>query len=430
MYAIVSAEPILQMTFMEYQHSRLANGLQVISSYYPDMPLTVVTLHTKAGSRYEQPNEFGYAHFAEHITFDGTTRFPSREVMGIEIDRLGAYANAFTSKEVVRWYVQAGSGLAEDMFVLLSDMVRHSLMTAESIVHEQQVIQQEIAHDADDPQRVLYNQSFAALFGPHPLGHSVTGDAAAVASATPEAVRQYYERWVVPTDNALVVVGSLTHKQVIALAQKYFGDWSGKKVPTPPTPVVQSLHPGVHYVPFKTQRTLFSLQYFTIATDERQQSVWELIAMFLAQGRSSLLVKKLRAELGLVYGLGGNHNVFLETGLLGIRSSSTKPREAIAALRSTMVKAAEEFTPEAFEYTRERAKNAAWQVYSSQLQEADFLGGEALRTDKLTTPTDWQKALAAVTYEEVRTTMEQFLTPEKGYLTIVGPEPVELITNE
>gem|GEM_PF-1848571 len=411
---------------MEYKHSRLANGLQVISSYYPGMPLTAVTLYTDAGSRYEQPHEFGYAHFAEHITFDGTTRFPSREAMGIEIDRLGAYANASTGKETVCWCVQAGSGLAEDIFVLLSDMVCHSLITAESITHEQQVIQQEIARAADGPQRVLYDQTFATIFANHPLGHVTLGDPAIVAAATPEAVRQYYERWVVPTDNALVVVGALSHEQVIALAEKYFGDWEAKKAPTPFCPIIKAVHAGVHYAPFKSQRTLFSLDYFTQANNQKQQSIWDLIAMFLVQGKSSLLRNKLRTELGLVYESGGYHSIFLDTGLLKIWASSTKPREAIAALRATMAKAVEALTPEAFGRTRERAQNAAYRVYNSQLQEADFLGNQALLTKGLVTPVDRQKALAAVTYEEVRATMKQFLAPEKGYLTIVGPEPVEV----
>lgn len=411
---------------MEYKHSRLANGLQIISSYYPTMPLTAVTLYTEAGSRYEQVHEFGYAHFAEHITFDGTIRFPSREAMGIEIDRLGAYANAFTGKEIIRWYIQAGSALVKDVFVLLSDMVRHSLMTTESISHEQQVIQQEIIRAADDPQRVLSEQSFATLFDGHPLGHSVLGDAAIVSASTSEAVRQYYERWVVPTDNALVVVGSLTHEQVMALAQKYFGDWSTKTVPISPQSIIQPNHHGVHYAPFKSQRTLFTLHYLTQANTEKQQSIWDLIAMFFAKGRSSLLYKKLRAELGLVYEISGNHRVFIGTGLFEIRSSSTKPREAIAALRSTVAMAVAEFTPEVFEHISERAQNAAYQVYSSQLQEADFLGTQALLTKSLVTPIDRQKALAMVTYEEVKATMEQFLTLEKGYLTIVGPEMVEV----
>ncbi|MEK7139443.1 MAG: pitrilysin family protein [Patescibacteria group bacterium] len=413
------------MDHIAYEHSLLNNGLQVISSYHPAAPVTTVTCHVAAGSRYERPDEFGYAHFAEHLTFDGTKRFPSRLAVGEEIDRLGALANAYTGKESIWWHVQAPSSLAEDSVALLAEMLCHSKFDVEAISHERQVISQEISRAEDDPMWILYKQMLAQVFGAHPLGHWPLGDPTVVASATPERVVAYYQRRVGPKNSVITVVGSLNHEQVVALVGKYFGQWNDLSDERQMVVPLETTRPGRNHLAFTAQRTCFSLTYLLPSSTERERSIGEVLVAWLAQGRSSMMWKKLRTTLGLTYDPNGSYTPFKEIGAIQLSGSSTQPTACLTALTDMMINPAPLLTAEEFQHTVQRLINKTWQqVYGTQLGEANFLGSEALLADELVTPDDWRSALAAVTYEETIATMRQFLKPAQGYLTVVGPEAV------
>src|SRR5829696_5733610 len=92
-----------------FQRELLPNGLRLLSAPMPQVQSVACFIMLAAGSRYETPATSGIAHFAEHMFFKGTESRPTAQIIGNELDGIGAEFNAFTGKEYTGYYVKCAA---------------------------------------------------------------------------------------------------------------------------------------------------------------------------------------------------------------------------------------------------------------------------------------------------------------------------------
>ena len=135
---------------MTVQLTRLANGLRVVTEHMPGLKSASVGVWVTVGCRHEAAHQNGIAHFLEHMAFKGTHRRSALQIAE-EIENVGGYINAYTSREMTAYYARV---LAEDVpraVDVITDIVLNPIFDAQEIETERGVILQEIGQSHDTP---------------------------------------------------------------------------------------------------------------------------------------------------------------------------------------------------------------------------------------------------------------------------------------
>ena len=185
---------------MKYNTYTLSNGLRVI--HLPSAsPVGFCGYEIAGGTRNEEPGEEGLAHFVEHVTFKGTERRRSMQILNT-LERVGGDLNAFTQKEDTVYYAAILKEHLPKAVDVLTDIVFHSIYPQTEIDKEVEVICDEIESYNDSPAELIYDDFENILFEGHPLGHNILGTAERVRRFTTEDALRFARKYYRP-DNAI-----------------------------------------------------------------------------------------------------------------------------------------------------------------------------------------------------------------------------------
>src|SRR5438067_3285632 len=198
---------------MQFHHTVLDNGLQVIAELNDQARSVASGFFVKTGSRDESPEVAGVSHFLEHMVFKGT---PRRDALAVnrDFDRVGAKHNAQTSEEDTFYHVTCLPEYLPPAFEVLSDILRPTLRS-DDFETEKQVIIEEIRMYLDNPMSVAYEASKTAHFGAHPLGQSILGTVESIGGLKVERMREYFGRRYSPANIVLAFAGKTESDRVV-----------------------------------------------------------------------------------------------------------------------------------------------------------------------------------------------------------------------
>jgi predicted Zn-dependent peptidase len=210
---------------------RLDNGLRVVIEPMHDVSSAAAGFMARAGSRDEPAEWAGVSHFLEHMCFKGTRKRPWRQIT-IDFDNMGAYYNAFTSREHTFYFGWVRRADIDAQIELLSDMVRPTLPQAEFDM-EKKVVLEEIAMSDDDLDRHMYDTLHEKVFAGHPLRWPVLGYKETVAALTRQNMADYHAQYYSPANVVLIVAGNVDPDAVLQTARQVTADWTnvGKVLP-------------------------------------------------------------------------------------------------------------------------------------------------------------------------------------------------------
>ena len=313
----------------------LNNGLRVV--YAPSPTNTVyLGLALDAGTRDEKDGESGMAHFAEHLSFKGTDRRTSRQIITY-MESVGGDLNAFTGKEETVYYCTCQKEHFSRAMDLLFDVVFHSKYPQEEMDKEVEVVIDEIESYNDSPSELIYDDFEAMLFQGHPLGRSILGNAERRRAYKTEDVQSYTSRLYVPSNAVLFVYGNVSEKEIMKQIRKN----------DPPQPSLQGGRASINRLSGHIGSTSYSPPYreglgvgpvsgsHIIHKDTHQAHIMmgarafggthpKHLALFLANnilggpGLSSRLNLALREKRGLVYTVESTLTTYTDTGVWAI----------------------------------------------------------------------------------------------------------------
>jgi predicted Zn-dependent peptidase len=214
-----------EFTPMNFHHTTLDNGLEVIAELNDRAYSVAAGFFVKTGSRDESGELAGVSHFLEHMTFKGTAR---RDAVAVnrDFDRVGAKHNAQTSEEDTFYHVTCLPEYLPQAFDVLSDILRPTLRTVD-FETEKQVIIEEIRMYLDNPMSVAYEAAKAAHFGSHPLGNSILGTVESITALQADQMREYFTRRYSPPNIVLAFAGKSEWGPLVELANSQCGAWQG-----------------------------------------------------------------------------------------------------------------------------------------------------------------------------------------------------------
>jgi predicted Zn-dependent peptidase len=307
----------------------LPNGLVVITQPIDYAVSASVGLWVKSGSREETPEQYGYAHFVEHMLFKGTSNYSALE-MAKKIDRVGGQHNAATNKEYTCFYINIMSDYIDTALEVLSDMYYNPLFDDVEIEREKGVVLEEINMYEDTPDEHIHDIFTSAVFHGHPLAHQILGTVASVSSITRDSISSFYNSHYTPDNTILVVAGSFDELLLDDLIKKYFSPQKSS-ISAEPLKIVSPQRELSRFI----QRELEQV-HFCVGVDGFKKSSsrrWPifLISTVLGGSMSSRLFQRLREKEGLCYSIYSFHSSYKDAGLFGIYcgTSSEKYEKAL-----------------------------------------------------------------------------------------------------
>jgi len=177
----------------------LDNGIRVISENMPNAHSVTIGIWVASGSRNEEAEVNGVAHFIEHLLFKGTDQRSALQIAR-EIDSLGGILNAFTSREYVCYYAKVLYRFLPKAVSLLSDIFLNSVFDEGEIEKERKVILQEIGLLEDTPDDLIHDIFIRNFWAGHPLGMPIIGNEASVGALSRDFIVRYRDEKYVAGD--------------------------------------------------------------------------------------------------------------------------------------------------------------------------------------------------------------------------------------
>lgn len=406
--------------FHTWKKATLPNGLTLLVVEKADVPAVSLTLLVKQGTTSEPVDKKGVASLTAHLLTEGTSHWSGDQI----VERLAAVGGEFVTDvgfddTTIDWAV-----LKQDLapaLEVLAEVVQRPIFPQAAVERERTAALAELREKTEDAPRTLRLRS---LFGDGPYGGLLSGETDSLMRITQQDVARFHRQAYRPDHVILAAAGDVMFTEFVALATKYFGDWSATEdgENTPPTFSAKTLPTAIVVDRPLAQASLRLAFVGTSATDPGTPAL-ELLAHVLADGPESRLGQTLREQRGWTYTVRGELETFRKAGIFIIAMSV--PYELVLP---TMELSARELGCLTAELVTDgelaRAKRQAATEFYFATENLPDLSHFIARYDALHAEQEPPERLLAVldrvTPAEMQQAAQQYLNPRKAVVDVVG----------
>lgn len=381
----------------------LPNGLRVLCEQLPHLRSVSMGVWVKAGSILEREHENGLSHLIEHMAFKGTGRRSAKQIAQ-EMDAVGGYLNAATSKLCTCYYakvIDENLPLAAD---ILSDIVRFPAIDPKELDKERNVVLEEISMTDDSPEDVAYDLIASAMFGRQPLGQTILGPRELIASYTREDILAFRARHYSPMNTCVAIAGNFDLNQVKDLMAQRFGDWTGGAGEIFPVNAVNQ-RPQTLTADKDTEQAHICLGYRGKPLGDADAYPMAVFNSILGGGMSSRLFQRIREESAMAYSVYSAPSAYPHCGDFTIYAA-VSPRNVKAVLaqidEETSLLVREGATQEEFDMAKAQLKGGFILGQESAYNRMNSMGSNMALMNRVITTDETIRRIEAVTPEDVR----------------------------
>jgi predicted Zn-dependent peptidase len=297
----------------------LPNGLRIVTENMPGLASAAVGLWVTAGGRHERPEQNGIAHFLEHMAFKGTKRRSALQIAE-EIEDVGGYINAYTSREMTAYYarvLEADVPLAMDV---IADIVLNPKFEKKEIEVERHVILQEIGQALDTPDDIIFDWLQEAAYPDQAMGRTILGPAERVSAFQRKDLQSFVADHYGPERMILSGAGAVDHATLVKIAEEHFGHLRPRPRPQPEPARWQ----GAERREVKDlEQVHFAMGFRGPAYRDADMHTAQVYATAVGGGMSSRLFQKIREERGLCYSIYAQAGSYDDTGMLTLYAGTS-----------------------------------------------------------------------------------------------------------
>lgn len=299
---------------MTVEITTLPGGLRVATEKNDCVESVSLGVWVDVGTRYESKRFHGISHLLEHMVFKGTAKRSAKQIAE-EIEAVGGYINAYTSREHTTYYARV---LKQDVQLgldILSDILLNSVFDENELKREQEVILQEIGQVHDTPDELVFDRLQKRAYPKQPLGRPILGTEKSVSSFGRDNLREFMAPHYTAENMVLVGAGNLDHKTFVGWARDYFSalPHNGKS-----TFEAASYSGGEARATRDLEQLHLTLGFESCSYLDPNYFAAQVYTTILGGGMSSRLFQEVREKRGFAYSVYAFNAALKDTGLLNI----------------------------------------------------------------------------------------------------------------
>ncbi len=278
-----------------FEEFTLENGLHVVLHQDKSAPVVITSVMYHVGAKDENPERTGFAHFFEHLLFEGTQNIARGEWFKI-VSGNGGTNNANTSDDRTYYFEVFPSNNLELGLWMESERLLHPVINQIGVDTQNEVVKEEKRLRVDNsPYGNILTAVKEKMFTKHPYRWAPIGSMEHLDAATLEEFQAFNKKFYVPNNAVLVVAGDIEFEQAIKWINKYFGPIKKgadvKRETFVEDPITKTIN--ATYEDPNIQLPMVVASYRTPSMKTRDARVLDMISSVLSDGKSSRLYKKL-----------------------------------------------------------------------------------------------------------------------------------------
>lgn len=404
---------------MNIEITKLPNGLTVVTDPMPQLESAAVGVWVNCGARHEARAQMGVSHMLEHMAFKGTERRSARAIAE-EIEAVGGYLNAYTSREQTAFHartLKADVPLAVD---ILGDILAHPTFELGEIERERQVVLQEIGQARDTPDDIVFDHLQTAVYPDQPMGWPILGDETTVGAFSRGDLKSYMGANYRAGGMTLIASGAVEHSALVELAARHFGD----------------LHTGdgpkgepAHYrgndirIDEDLEQVHVTYAFPGIASADDELFTAQVYVAALGGGMSSRLFQEIREKRGLCYSIYAFAHAFLDGGFVGIYAGTGEKEaaEISALVAAEMAGIAANASDAEVARAKAQLKSGLLMGLERPSSRAEQIAAHLLAYGRVVSVEELTAKLEAIDARKVREFGERIMASQNPAMAAIGP---------
>ena len=301
---------------MKVNHWSLPNGATCVVANMKDSTLTCIDFWCRGGSNYEIKNEEGIAHFLEHMIFKGSKNLKEGE-FDLRIESLGGSSNAATGLDDVRYHVLVPPENTEEAINLLLELILFPEIEKNAFEMEKEVVLEEISQSIDQPDEIIYMKLLKECCSPHRYSRPILGNKKSVNNIEPKQMKLFHENHYIGKNCTLCIAGIVPKQINSIINNSKLNQLKDKTTKTNKDKQI-TFNKGYkkEFVPRLEGGRILKAWELPPAKENLLILGAEIAATMLCEGRSSIIVKKLREEKRIIESIEIDLQILEEGGLI------------------------------------------------------------------------------------------------------------------
>ncbi len=328
----LDAKPV---TFPAYEIRTLANGLQVVVVEQHEQPAVSVRMLIGAGSARDVPPKYGVARMVASLLDQGTATRSAQQIADT-VDTIGGSVVVGAGTDLTFAYATVLKDGFDECLQVLSDLVRAPAFAPEELERQREQLRSALRVDYEDPDFLATLVFKRLVYGSHPYGQPTTGTPASIDRITRADLVELHQRFYVPNNCILAVVGDVRAGEAFAAVERVLGAWERRDVPPAPLPEPPSAARRVVVVDLPDAvQTEIRAGHLGIRRASDDYLATDLAVRILGGEGGNRLQQVLRVQQGLTYGASADLESYKAAGDI-IAETDTRSEATGEALRAVI----------------------------------------------------------------------------------------------
>lgn len=417
-FCLASTTAFSQKSNIEFEEYDMDNGLHVILHQDNTTPIVNVAVLYHVGSKNEPEGRTGFAHFFEHLMFEGSANIDRGEYMKI-IQAAGGTLNANTSNDRTYYYQTLPSNQVELGLYMESERMLHAKIDSTGIATQKEVVKEEKRLRIDNqPYMSFQAKMFEAAFHGTNYAWTPIGSFEDIDAATDQDFADFYKTFYVPNNATLSIAGDIDKTQVKELIAKYFAE-----IPKGTMDIPRPVIPEPEFSGEKSETVFDNIQLPAVfygyrippqGTDE--DYALQMLTTLLSSGQSSRLYKRLVDEEEIAIQVIAFPFAMESGGIfitLGLTNMGKTPEELEKGMNEEIEKVQKELiTEEEYQKLRNQMENSFVSSNSSMAGIAESLADYHVYYGDANLINKEIDRYMSVTKEDIMAVAKKYLVPE------------------
>ncbi len=414
-----------EVEFTEYD---LDNGLHVILHQDNTAPVVTTSVMYHVGGKDREDGRTGFAHFFEHLLFEGTENIGNGKWFEI-VSSHGGSNNANTTQDRTYYYEIFPSNNLELGLWMESERMLHPVIGKKGVDTQNEVVKEERRMRYDNsPYGNLLQSMSSNLFEKHPYKDPNVGYMEDLDAAKLDEFKAYFDKYYVPNNAVLVVAGDIDIKDTKEMVQEYFGDIpKGEEIKRDfpkESPITEQINAKAYDSNIQIPATVIG--YRTPSFTAKDSYILNMISDYLSDGNSSKLYKKLVDDQKQALQVGafnleqedyGMYLIFaIPLGETSLNTLDTEIEEEITKLRNDLI------SEKDFQKLQNKAENSFVNSNSSVAGIANSLARNYLLYGDTSLINDEIDIYRSITREDIKRVANEYLKPNQRVVLEYLPE--------